>query len=80
MQRNTTNKEFTDLSGLTTCDYSLIFNSPIKVFIECGLWPQEGQKGTRLTVLVGTKLCHHKRNPERFQRNQGKAVEGITTV
>lgn len=42
MERNTTYKVFTDLSRLTTCDYSLMFNRPIKVFMECGAFAPGG--------------------------------------
>lgn len=35
-EENTTYRVFTDLSRLTTCDYSLMFNRPIKVFMEHG--------------------------------------------
>lgn len=42
MERNTTYKVFTDLSRLTTFDYSLMFNRPIKVFMECGAFASGG--------------------------------------
>lgn len=42
MERNTTYRVFTDLSRLTTCDYILKFNRPIKVFMERGAFAAGG--------------------------------------
>lgn len=60
MGRHTTYRVFTDLSGLATCDYSLMFNRPIKVFMERGAFAAGGlaQHSSSLSVLVG--LAHNK--------------------
>lgn len=41
-ESNTTRPVFTDLSRLTTCYYSLMFNRPIKVFMERGAFAARG--------------------------------------
>lgn len=60
MERNTTYRVFTDLSRLATCDYSLMFNRPIKVFMERGAFAAGGlaQHSSSLPVLVGLALKH----------------------
>lgn len=41
-RENTTYRVFTNLSRLATCDYSLMFNRPIKVFMERGAFAAGG--------------------------------------
>lgn len=59
-ERNTTYRVFTDLSGLATCDYSLVFNRPIKVFMERRAFAAGGlaQCSSRLSVLVCLAFKH----------------------
>ena len=64
-ESGTTYREFTELSSLTTCDYSLMFNTPIKAFMELGAFSAGGPAGTQLTqgpwMLAGS--AHNNRCP-----------------
>lgn len=58
---------FTDLSKLATCDYSLMFNRPIKVFMECGAFAV----GLLAQHSSGTKHFHSKLNCVIITTSQG---------